>query len=288
MLLAARLTARPGHFIVFQQPEAAFYASVREGQPALNLVLAAMVLIAVGGVAWSNDRREASVRRGKQRLDALLHSTHDVIVRTARDGRITFVSSAAQRLLGVRFADLAGRRLEDLAHVDDAPKLRNCLAQPVTSELDDVRLRRADGAYLWFGVLSSPLPGAGGGTKVVTCHEIGARKRLQDQLSYQADHDSLTGLCNRNVFYRRIEEVTRRAGAETHEKAARGDSACRGDVQRDGRFAVLFVDLDHFKPVNDTYGHEAGDQVLRVVGARLQGTVRDRDLVCRFGGDEFA
>nr|MDT0666288.1 GGDEF domain-containing protein [Micromonospora sp. DSM 115978] len=142
---------------------------------------------------------------------------------------------------------------------------------------------RTDDAYLWFGVSCAPLPGkgkrkgGGDGRKVVTCHEISVRKRLRDQLSYQADHDALTGLQNRAVFDRRVAELT----------AAKGE-ADDGDRALPRELAVLFVDLDFFKPVNDTYGHGVGDRLLQVVGARLQAAAREDDLVCRVGGDEFA
>ena len=109
--------------------------------------------------------------------------------------------------------------------------------------------------------------------------EIQERKKLEQQLydsevqeeknRYLAYHDVITGLANRSLFNDRIEQAL--AQAERHARA----------------FAVLFIDLDKFKSINDTYGHDIGDKVLQMVAARLQACVRDEDTVCRTGGDEF-
>ncbi|WP_250290005.1 sensor domain-containing diguanylate cyclase, partial [Frankia sp. CiP1_Cm_nod1] len=133
----------------------------------------------------------------------------------------------------------------------------------------DVRLSAAGGGHRWFDIEAIDLRDRSEGTGILlTCHEIGERRVLQDELRYQASHDALTGLPNRSVFARRLDEIA----------AQRPASA----------FAVLFIDLDRFKSVNDTYGHNAGDEVLRIIGARLRDAGTERDAVCRLGGDEFA
>jgi diguanylate cyclase (GGDEF)-like protein len=140
--------------------------------------------------------------------------------------------------------------------------------------LADVRLRRGDGRYRWFDIEAVDLrdhPEVAGIR--LTCHEVGERRAFQDELAYRASHDALTGLPNRELFADHLEQLTIRDGAEP--------------------YAVLFIDLDHFKPVNDEYGHVAGDEVLRTVASRLQTSIRsggdDRqpDMLCRLGGDEF-
>ncbi len=120
----------------------------------------------------------------------------------------------------------------------------------------------------WAGLGHRP---AHPGNTLSTCHEISDRKHLADELIYWAGHDPLTGLVNRARFIRRLDTV-----ATGHP----------GDA--DDQFAVLFVDLDNFKPVNDIYGHATGDEVLRILGARLRAAGCTADLVARLGGDEFA
>jgi diguanylate cyclase (GGDEF)-like protein len=102
----------------------------------------------------------------------------------------------------------------------------------------------------------------------VTAHEVGERKRLQAELAHNATHDALTGLLNRATFTSRLRELS------------------ATDTAAD--YAVLFIDLDRFKPVNDTFGHDAGDVVLRTVAGRIQRCVPAEGVVCRLGGDEFA
>ncbi|ADP81852.1 GGDEF domain-containing protein [Pseudofrankia inefficax] len=107
-------------------------------------------------------------------------------------------------------------------------------------------------------------------------HLLAALRERESQLHYQAFHDPLTGLANRALFTRRLQ---RAVGAEPGRDGASG---CR-----DGPLSVLFVDLDHFKRVNDAFGHAAGDELLRISAARLRGATRAVDTVARLGGDEF-
>ena len=174
--------------------------------------------------------------------------------------------------VGVNYLDLCARSAavgcED-AHAA-AVGLRAVLAgQTVQSELEYPCPSPA--ADRWFLLRIIPLAGAAPGA--VTSHvNITRRKMAEQTLAHQAAHDPLTGLANRALFAARLTAALTR----------RGGRPARGDV------GVLYLDLDGFKQVNDTYGHDAGDEVLLTTAHRLRAVVRPQDTVARFGGDEFA
>jgi diguanylate cyclase (GGDEF)-like protein/PAS domain S-box-containing protein len=251
---------------VFRQPAAAFFGDLRTGQTARDLTLLAVVLAAIGLVVAASWQRERALRRSERHLDALLRHTHDLVVVLA-DGTATFVSSAMTGLLGHDPQAWLHRPWRDLVHPDDAERLSRHVTGGLGSA-PDIRLLHADGTYRWFDVSSADLRGHRAlRGYVVTAHEVGERKRLQAELRHNARHDALTGLLNRVTF---TDEI--------------GSFGARGGMG----YAVLFVDLDRFKPVNDQHGHDAGDAVLRTVADRLRACVPPEAAVCRLGGDEFA
>ncbi|WP_239309246.1 MULTISPECIES: diguanylate cyclase domain-containing protein [unclassified Frankia] len=261
-----------GGYVIFQQPVSGFYGDIRSGRLRGDVSLLACIATVVIGFTVLSGRREAALRREEGRLQALLHNAHDLVLTSGEDGRITFVSSAVEVLLGYRTPCYAGRQLLSVAHPEDLVTLAEFwrLAREVgTAAVRDVRLRAFDGGYRWFDIEASDLrdqPEAAG--IVLTCHEIGERRALQDQLRHQGRHDALTGLPNRAAFVRRLHGIAADGAVST--------------------FAVLFIDLDRFKPLNDTYGHDVGDKVLRIIGARLGRARGEEDVVYRLGGDEFA
>jgi diguanylate cyclase (GGDEF)-like protein/PAS domain S-box-containing protein len=265
-------------YFTFEVPADEFYGDLRVGQQARDLSLLLLVLVTVAGLAFVNHRREQAVRRSEERLDSLLHNAHDVVVVLDDAGRAKFVSSAIQRLLGYTADERAGQSLADLAHNDDRDRLCALVAEARahrSATATDLRVRDARGAYHWYDIDAvDRTDDKHIGGVLLTCHDVTDRKNLQDQLAHRARHDALTGLANRATLTARLERLT-----------AEGAS---------NPFAILFVDLDHFKPVNDTLGHDAGDEVLRTIADRFKRQVRtgatdmDGDLVCRLGGDEFA
>jgi len=164
-----------------------------------------------------------------------------------------------------------------LLHPDDRARLADDHAKALRGEVAaaavfEVRFLSADGIYRWFEVHRKQILGKDGKLKGLEGEltDITERRQVAELLSYTARHDFLTGLFNRSVF---VEEL-KRTIASAH---------------RDGnRFAVLYLDLDHFKDVNDTLGHPVGDGLLQAVAKRLQAVIRETDIVARFGGDEFA
>jgi len=264
----------PAYLVLQQNPEA-----TREGpQPGWlpgDLLVGLLALATGGGLLWALLSEDRTTRREGARLQTLLHESHDIIISLNRAGTLVFVSSAIEGLLGYQVDDQFGRPLLDLIHPDDRPTMSAFLAGRAhggPSSLLDVRMRASDGRYLWFDIeagCSQHTRGYLGGGLLLTCHEIGERRRLQEQLRERATHDPLTGLPNRAALTDRLDELARQRSP----------------------FTILLIDLDEFKPVNDTYGHQAGDEVLRLIAARLAHTTRTlagpASTVFRFGGDEF-
>ena len=134
----------------------------------------------------------------------------------------------------------------------------------------ELRLTARDGSSRFVEVAVSRVSEDDGGGFTLACHDITVRHDLEQRLTHQAFHDTLTGLANRALFQNRLRHAidrSRRTG---------------------GRFAVLFIDIDDFKTVNDSLGHGAGDTLLRAFASRLEGTLRKQDTAARLGGDEFA
>jgi diguanylate cyclase (GGDEF)-like protein/PAS domain S-box-containing protein len=209
-----------------------------------------------------------------------LASLPEAVIITDRDGRITFMNPAAERLTGVEAVTATGKRLEDIVSLVDEGD-RRLLADPVHQALTAgsavnlsrraLLLSRAGGSDRSIELSASPMRD---GTRevlgaVVMLHDVTESRGLARQMSYQATHDALTGLVNRREFERRLTEAI--------------ESGHRGE----GQHVLCYLDLDHFKIVNDTSGHVAGDSMLREVAKLLRDAVRDSDTVGRLGGDEF-
>ena len=189
-------------------------------------------------------------------------------------GFVQFVTPSIQRLLAVPPSRIEGTCLFDYVVFDEQHVLHDLLdevaaGEEVTSPAELVLLR-ADGAKRWLEVRASNLmddPNVGG--IVLNGRDVTERRAFQDALTYEATHDRLTELPNRAQFLQILEP---RRGARDRRRTL---------------LAVLFVDVDHFKVVNDSLGHGVGDALLVAVARRLVGAVRSTDPVARLGGDEF-
>lgn len=231
----------------------------------------------VGGIVvtarniTARKRLERAHVEASERLRTVFDHAPIAISLVDLDGRVIDVNPAACAMLGLSRDRLVGREAASVVHPDDVEIAMELTSRQLDGERIEAefRLRRADGADLWV-VSNATLYTPRGGNEpfVITMQvDITERRLLEDRLAHEATHDPLTGVLNRGAFLTHLELALVRRG--------------RGDV------ALLFIDLDHFKPVNDTLGHDAGDTVLVETAARLTAGVRSGDVVARLGGDEF-
>lgn len=221
---------------------------------------------------------------GRSRARTALEALGEALLTTDAEGRIDYANPAACTLLGVEAKALVGRVVHEVIKLVDETD-RKLLKDPVelalggTATVSSGRraflLARGAGAERSIELTASPLRSTDNATEeitgtVVLLHDVTELRGITRQMSYQATHDALTGLANRREFERRLTEAL--------------ESAHNGDA----RHVLAFIDLDRFKAVNDTDGHQAGDNLLREVARIMREAVRDSDIVARVGGDEFA
>jgi diguanylate cyclase (GGDEF)-like protein/PAS domain S-box-containing protein len=193
---------------------------------------------------------------------ALVESSPDILIVLNPDSTVHYVSPAVERTLGYGPGDLTGtgffERVERESYTTPP-------GAPGTSSRV-LPIRHADGSFRYFEAVAAPLPG---GSRAYYLRDVTGRRSFEEDLARQASHDPLTGLANRTLFMERLGQALSR-------------------TRRGARLvAVLFIDLDDFKAINDTLGHAVGDQVLVTAARRLRGRMRTMNTIARLGGDEF-
>ncbi len=246
-----------------------------------KVVGVALTLLLIGVVAsqYLTAREKAALASAQavqeQRLQAIALGATDLIVLCGPDLHTTYASPSSQVVLGWRPAHLLHRSFWELVHPDDLPLVQAAFARAVAVEVEDgvvlrCRISAATGwadAELTIRDYRGDRDVAG---VVITMRDVSEQQALESQLRVLAWQDPLTGLGNRTLLHERLEHALRQ----------------RRPVNEP--LGLLVIDLDGFKPVNDTYGHASGDALLRQVAQRLMAGVRTGDTVARLGGDEFA
>lgn len=218
----------------------------------------------------SAERRDRQqLQRQADILQAITEAIPATVVVVDGEGRYRFANAAFERYCGLAREQIIGRRAIDVLGAAEVERrkpymVRACAGEPVAFELD----YPGEHGTCWLSLSCIPLQVDGVVDGFVgISQDVTRERRERDRLAHLAERDALTGLLNRAGFERSLERLMFAEGA--------------------GTVALLFVDLDHFKPVNDRHGHLAGDRLLQLFAQRLAGAVRATDVVARLGGDEF-
>ena len=253
-----------------------FAAAINDAARQVSNALLAVLLAAAALLAWSGHgylrrsfarrerllqqlrQSEAEAFAEKELVQVTLGSIADAVITTDREQRVNYCNRNAEQMLGLQQAVILGRSLAEVCQLE--------------GEAEALHLVVADGTRLPVDRSVAPIHAPDGAAigQVIVLHDASEARRHAAQLSYQATHDELTDIMNRREFERRLCELLaalRQGGGGEH--------------------AVLYLDLDRFKIINDTSGHAAGDELIKQVSQLLQATLRERDIVGRLGGDEF-
>jgi len=225
-------------------------------------------------------RAELQLYEEKEKAQVTLQSIGDAVITADADGRIEYLNPVAETLTGWDTRQAAGRPVGEVFHVVsessrqpiDSPILR-CLQEGRVVEIAEPSvLVNRRGQEIAIQDSAAPIRDRSGRLigAVMVFHDVSEERRLQRALTYQATHDALTGLINRREFEQRLNDVL---------LTARADASAN--------HVLLYLDLDQFKVVNDTCGHQAGDQLLKQITSVLQTRIRNTDTLARLGGDEF-
>lgn len=238
----------------------------------------------IGTIVDVTERRQAehALAESEARYRSVIAAMAEGVLVRDRDARIVTCNASAERILGRSLAQMRGSTFmdpswewvrEDGTPIPAEQRPVNAALRTGQMQSDQVMgLRKSDGSMIWLSMNVQPLfvdGNAAPSGAVSTITDITQRKHAEERVHHLAHFDELTGLANRSMFNQRLSHALK--------QARRGERS----------LAVLFIDLDRFKNINDTLGHESGDRVLKEVAQRLQGCLRGSDTVGRLGGDEF-
>ncbi|MGH9060167.1 MAG: putative bifunctional diguanylate cyclase/phosphodiesterase, partial [Acidimicrobiales bacterium] len=238
------------------------------------------VIRMAGSIVEKTEHAESVMQASEDRFRSLVQNSSDIITILDATGAVSWVSESIGGVLGLTPVDVVGRKLVSLLEDESHPALRGALLRLERRGVDEtqavVKIRAGSGDMRVLALtLTDRRSDPAVGDIVCNARDVTDEKSLEDGLRYQALHDDLTGLPNRVLLRDRVDQALAR-------RAERGRAA-RGRL-----LAVLFIDLDDFKTINDGLGHAAGDDLLRQAAERIRRWCRSEDTAGRLGGDEFA
>ncbi|TCV89658.1 EAL domain-containing protein [Sulfurirhabdus autotrophica] len=233
------------------------------------------ILVAVARDMTSRIEADASLRESEERFRATFSQAAMGLAHVSLEGRWLRVNQKLCEITGYSEEELLGFTFQDVTHPDDLDEDLEFIRKMLAEEIHDYSLEKRyihkSGAYIWINLTVSLARNADGQPNyfISVIEDISRRKRIEAELVHLVNHDALTGLSNRTLLQDRLSQAI--------------SYAARSEKQ----VAVMFIDLDRFKNINDSLGHDIGDKVIVEAGHRLLSTVRDGDTVARLGGDEF-
>ena len=245
----------------------------------LATIGASLLIMFFSGIIYTTNRSHEAIRQSDEGKRLLLHSASEGIFGVDTKGQTAFINPAALRMLGFAEEEMLGQSIHALSHhshedgsnypVEDCPMYASYTKAAENNVAGEV-LWRKNGSYFPVEYSSTPIIKDGKIMgAVVTFRDISERKQMEEKILQMAYHDSLTGLPNRKLFSDRLDIAL--AQAQRNQK----------------KVGIAMLDLDYFKGVNDTLGHDVGDLVLKATAERLSAPLRKGDTIARFGGDEF-
>ncbi|MGE0140171.1 MAG: putative bifunctional diguanylate cyclase/phosphodiesterase [Ilumatobacteraceae bacterium] len=220
----------------------------------------------------ANVREATALERARERFRLAFHGAPTgMSLSSVHDGQILDANESLLDMLGIERRELLGRRLQDITHPDDWQRTSIMLTRAAAGAIESFALEqrylRPDGSMMWAQTSVSVLDLEHEAVAIAHVQDITEQRRAAEQLRWAATHDELTRLPNRSHFTAELTELLASSPL--------------------GTIAVMFIDLDNFKVINDSLGHATGDQLLKGMTQRLRAVLRDHDMLSRFGGDEF-
>jgi diguanylate cyclase (GGDEF)-like protein/PAS domain S-box-containing protein len=239
-----------------------------------GVVCFGVVARVLGVKAAAAEEAERALRTRGEQFRALLQHAVDVIAVVDREGKLLFASPAVRGLLGYAPEEIENESIATLVPDFEVDRLLGRIDSVgdhpgLTQTISSLQLRHRDGTLRWSDTTLTNPAGEWDNSIILNVHDITKQRELEEQLRHDALHDPLTGLWNRPAF------------------SQYADKACQRAAREEFTLALLFVDLDGFKQVNDTLGHSLGDDVLVQVARRLRTCLRGTEVLARLGGDEF-